>query len=437
MVNRRALLLAAGIMLSIAAPQAQVPPLTSHQRGQAKQMLATLEKAMRDAYYDPTFRGIDLKAHFKAAAAKLDAAQTIAHAYGIIAQAMIAFEDSHTYFVPPMRASTIEYGWEMRMVGDACLVTAVKPGTDAAARGLKAGDRIWQIDQFPATRQDLWKLRYLLYTLSPRSRVRMMVQSPGEAAPRPLDVAAKVTALPKVIEVNVDRLDNLLWAESREARESRNRFGRAGDIAIWKLSGFDFEPGDIDRLVDTATAGAASLVLDMRGNGGGFIKTLEQLTSRLFDRDVTIATVKTRKSSKPMMVKKRRTPFTGPIVVLIDADSGSAAELFARLVQLEKRGLVIGDRSAGAVMQGQMMVAGLEGAHGVMLYHASITSADLIMTDGDSLEKAGVTPDEMLLPSGADLAAGRDPVLARAVALLGGTLDAEKAGAMFPVEWKQ
>jgi len=44
------------------------------------------------------------------------------------------------------------------------------------------------------------------------------------------------------------------------------------------------------------------------------------------------------------------------------------------------------------------------------------------------LEKIGVTPDELVLPTGADLAADRDPALARAVALAGGTLTPEQAG---------
>jgi carboxyl-terminal processing protease len=217
---------------------------------------------------------------------------------------------------------------------------------------------------------------------------------------------------------------------------SQNRFARHGDIVIWKLSGFAFDPGDVDRLVDAHVKAAPAVVIDMRGNGGGFVKTFEQIAGRLFDRDITVGTIKTRKNAKPLIVKKRKSPFLGKLVVLVDADSGSAAELLARVVQLEKRGVVIGDRSSGAVMQGEIVAGVVESAQGFIFYHASVTSADLIMSDGASLERVGVTPDEMLMPSGADLAAGRDPALSRAVAVLGGSLDPVAAAALFPVEWK-
>jgi C-terminal processing protease CtpA/Prc len=122
--------------------------------------------------------------------------------------------------------------------------------------------------------------------------------------------------------------------------------------------------------------------------------------------------------------------------VLIDSESGSAAELFARVVQLEKRGTVIGDRSAGAVMRAKLYGHEL-GADTIIPYGVMITEADIIMTDGKSLEHTGVVPDETKIPTPTDLADRRDPVLAYAMALLGVKISSEKAGEFFPIEWRK
>jgi C-terminal processing protease CtpA/Prc len=103
---------------------------------------------------------------------------------------------------------------------------------------------------------------------------------------------------------------------------------------------------------------------------------------------------------------------------------------------LEKRGTVLGDRSAGAVGEGKDYLHAVNlDATNVAQYRARITVAALIMSDGNSLEAIGVTPDERVLPTPADLAAGRDPALARALELTGHKITNEEAGRIFPFEW--
>jgi C-terminal processing protease CtpA/Prc len=94
----------------------------------------------------------------------------------------------------------------------------------------------------------------------------------------------------------------------------------------------------------------------------------------------------------------------------------------------------MGDKTEGAVMEARWY-SGFQGADTQIYYDFSVTEADLIMSDGKSLENVGVTPDELLLPAAADLAAGRDPVLAKAGEEAGIKLSAEEAGKMFPTKW--
>jgi carboxyl-terminal processing protease len=275
---------------------------------------------------------------------------------------------------------------------------------------------------------------YYYNTLSPRPGMRVVVQSPG-AEPRQLDIAARVKQEKAVINVLAE-LNYLIREAENDERVNRHRLQKFVGMVIWKMPAFDLSPEQIDKVMNDEVKGRGALILDLRGNGGGYVATLERLVGHFFDRDVKIADLKGRKEMKPMFAKKRDgKPFDGKLVVLIDSNSASASEVFARLVQLEKRGIVIGDQSSGMVMQSKYHSQEM-GADNLILYGVNITDADVIMSDGKSVEHVGVTPDELLLPTAADLAAGRDPILARAAELVGLKLDPEKAGAIFPVEWK-
>lgn len=425
------------IMFFGAFQSAHSQSFDSIERQRTLDMLKTVKADLKKNYYDPSFHGMDLDARFNAAEEKLKKAASIGQAFSIIAQVLLDLDDSHTKFYPPSRPEKIDYGWKMQMIGDASYIVAVRPGSDADKQGLKPGDRVLAVERRKPTRKDLWKMNYYYNVLSPRPGLQVAVQSPG-GEPRELNLEAKITHGQRVVDLTSDIGINAFLRELEDDRlEDRDRYYENVDgVFVWKMRRFYLTDSQIDTMMGRVKKSKA-LVLDLRDNGGGAEDTLLRLLGHFFDKDVKMADIKSRKESKAIIAKTRgNDPFKGKVVVLIDSNSGSAAEIFARIMQLEKRGTVIGDRSAGAVMRSMAHPYEM-GVNTVVFYGASMTVADVLMSDGQSLEHVGVIPDELLLPSPEDLAARKDPVLARALELAGAKVDAAKAGALFPFEWKK
>lgn len=402
------------------------------EKERVKNMLTNIKNAIKKDYYDPNFHGVDIEARFKSASERLDQVTTIGQALGVIAQVLLDFNDSHLYFLPPATNLDVEYGWRFQMFGDKCLITNVKPKSDAEAKGLKVGDQILAIENFRPTKKDLWKMNYYYNIISKRPGLRVTVLSPGEEQPRELQIESKIRQLQNVI--NWQLIFDLVDSSGKSAIDY-NLFKYVDNVTIWKMPFFSIAPENIDTMMGKIKG--SSLILDLRGNGGGYVVTLERLTGYMFDKDLKIAELKGRKEMKPQQSKTRgKDAFAGKLIVLVDSNSGSAAEIFARLVQLEKRGIVLGDVSAGAVMQSRGFLT-TTGANDEVFYGASITNADVIMSDGKSLEHAGVIPDELILPTGQDLLNRRDPVLAKAIELAGGKISADDAGKFFQYKWRE
>jgi C-terminal processing protease CtpA/Prc len=421
-------------LLFIASP-ALSQSSSNQDRERGLTMLKTVKEDIRKNYYDPGFRGIDLDARFKLAEDKMKLAKSNAEVFGIIAQALLDFNDSHTSFVPPQRSARIDYGWLMKTFGNDCYVTEVKPHSDADAKGLKPGDLVQLIDGIRPNRANLWVFYYLYYQLAPRPIVKMVVQSPGEQS-RLLEIKPRIETGKKIFDLTETVDLNRLWREEEdEDVANRHRYAEFGsELFVWKMPHFDLTRDEVDEMVDKAKKHKA-LILDLRGNGGGAEETLLRLIGNFSDHDVTVGDVKRRKETKPLIAKTRGgAGFKGQLVILVDSDSASASEVFARVMQLEKRGTVLGDHTAGKVMRSRSYVHQM-GVDTIVVYAASVTDADVIMSDGKSLEQVGVTPDETSLPTPENLRARQDPVLSRAAAILGIKLDPVEAGKLFPFRW--
>lgn len=428
-------LLAAAAISPIVAARTHAQELRDIDRARGQTMLKVIKKDLQKYYYDPTFHGLDLDECFLKAEQDIDQAASLGQVFGIIARAVLTLDDSHTRFVPPGMTAKFDYGWRVRVIGETPTVIAVKPGCDAEAKGLKAGDAVLSVDGSPLNRKNMPLFRYRYLLIRPAPGVGLVVQSPG-GQPRRLDVATKVEMGKRVVDLTQgeDIWDIL---RRQEDQDEKHRFFESPDkkVFLWNIPSFSGDESVLKRIAGRLSKYEAA-VLDLRGNPGGVASFVCTLLGYFFDHDVTVAQPKGREPiKKPMVAKSQGSKaFSGKLIVVVDSESGSGAEIFARVVQIEKRGTVVGDRTAGAVMGSRYHPREL-GGENIIPYGISITEMEILMKDGGSLEKAGVTPDVLALPTGADLAARRDPVLTQAVLLAGMLITPEEAGKLFPYKW--
>jgi C-terminal processing protease CtpA/Prc len=410
-------------------PQTPEDKISKQDLSWLKNVLTTTRDDIKKNYYDAHYHGLDIDSRFQLALEKMQSASTRNYAVADIAGAVSALNDSHTIFLPPPRPYVHENGWRMQAEGDSdCFITAVRPDSVAAKQGLKPGDQVLSVAGYTAVREDVWKIKYVFGSLRPQPGLRLILRSPNGAT-RQLDAMADLRPRTRDPWKQLDEFE-------AQQRNHKPRFFEYGQKAIiFRLPDFAFDPEEARKMLDGIRTHDA-LVLDLRGNPGGYEEFLLRFLGGMFDHDVKMADRIGRKPMHVSIAKSRGSKtFHGKLVVLVDSESASAAELFARVVQLEKRGMVIGDRSSGKVMESRVYRHETEAMQGVFQFAVLITDADLIMSDGKSLENTGVVPDERVIPVASDLAAGRDPALAHAAELVGINLSPEEAGKLFPFEW--
>lgn len=172
---------------------------------------------------------------------------------------------------------------------------------------------------------------------------------------------------------------------------------------------------------------AKGFIIDVRGNGGGSTDNGYAIISHLIDKPIQGSRWRTRQYMPAF--RAWGTPerwyegqhgaiepsegghFLGPIVVLSDASTVSAAEDFLVALHAGHRATLVGERSAGTT--GQPLQVGLPGGTS-----ARICTKRDFYPDGREFVGIGVIPDVEVYPTQADIGSGRDTVLHKGLEVL-------------------
>jgi carboxyl-terminal processing protease len=288
-------------------------------------------------------------------------------------------------------------------LGNGCALVVVAPIQDAPAEkaGLLAGDRIAAIDG--ATVDGLTSDQALAKVRGPKGTTVTLTIVRGDAAPFDLPIVRAVIIQPEV--------------ESRTLAD--------GQVGYVKVAGFsdraaqDFA-AEVRKHVD---AGRRKLVIDLRGNPGGYVTDAQQVISQFVPAGTTIFSQEDASGSRTPTAAVAGGSATDPgiaVAVLIDGGSASASEIVAGALQDLGRAKLVGTKSYGkGTIQVWQQLADDNGGF-------RLTIAKWLTPNGRWIHGQGLQPDVPVDPTTAS--AGGDPVLDRALETLGAPSGGTSAG---------
>jgi carboxyl-terminal processing protease len=205
----------------------------------------------------------------------------------------------------------------------------------------------------------------------------------------------------------------LTRAQVRDPDVLSARFGTTGYLA---LSRFGSRAGDelTKALSDLTRHGARAFVLDLRGNGGGYGDQATAVASAFISAG-PIFSVRERNGVTSVSRAAGGSTFHAPLVVLVDGDTASAAEIVAGAIQDDGVGTLLGTRTFGKGLV--QSVFPLPDGSAIKM-----TTARYTTPKGRDIDRVGIEPDVVVpQPPGARPGdPATDPQLARALGVLQG-----------------
>ncbi|MCE7911027.1 MAG: PDZ domain-containing protein [Candidatus Brocadia sp. AMX3] len=295
---------------------------------------------------------------------------------------MLTQLDPHSIILPPKEFDEFKIGTTGKFGGLGMVVglrdgvlTVISPidGTPAARAGMKAGDKIVEIDGESTVNMNLTesvgKLRG-----DPGTTVTLSVLTEKAAQAKQVALKREIIVIPTVESASLD-----------------------GNIGYIKIRNFQDDTSqclnDHLKRLTSSSEKLSGLIIDLRNNSGGLLDQAIEVADKFLERGAIVITV--GPSGHPREVAEARKSDTDealyPIVVLVDAGSASGAEIVAGALKENNRAVIVGDRSFGKGSV-QQLIELMDGSA------LKLTIAKYLTPLSTDIQSVGITPDIKLVP---------------------------------------
>jgi carboxyl-terminal processing protease len=350
----------------------------SESEGYAETFEAVWNK-VNETYFDPAFGGLNWKEAHDRYKPRIAAAKTDREFYELINDMLWELKASHAHLIPPGAIARYEPlvfaegspGIDVRLLNGAAVIISVEPESPAHAAGLSPGYVIQALDGIPVEQ----------IAREAEMRVPPPANSRSRAARATKAVLSRIHGAPGT-EVAVAYLD-----KDGEKREQRIMRAKRSGVPIGPIfMAIEFEARRLENGIGYVRLNTLQPQLVARISGA--MKSMGNVRGVILDlRGKTLLYLrKSRDGETEVFSNPADSATAGPLVLLIDALSGSASELLSACLQAAGRAAIVGERSPGAVLESDTMILP-NGA--IFMYPV----AQLRTPDGTVLEGRGVVPD--------------------------------------------
>ena len=243
-------------------------------------------------------------------------------------------------------------------------ITVVEPmeGSPAAEAGLQEGDIITKVEGEEVTPENVADMSDKIKGTE-GTNVKLEIKSGDET--REVEIERK--------RIEVSHIDSRMLENN---------------IAYIQIS--DFDGGAAKEFKENYTSlkdqGATSLIIDLRGNGGGVVDEAIDILEMICDKGSTLL-IETDKKSNEKITESEEDPIIDiPIVVLVNGSSASASEIMAGALKDNNKATIIGTQTFGkGVIQTLMRLSDGSGL--------KVTTEEYCTPNRDKINEVGIEPD--------------------------------------------